>query len=655
MGFGMRHKNEGHFMVSRNKKSSNDGIYCYRGFEPQEKCKKIVLSDMAYAKVVSETFSYGENETGGVFIGLICNGIWYVLDMIDAGLVKQTTHTSSYFVYDEEYVNHRIEKEKAVYRHVPSCIGFYHRHPGSMDTFSLPDEKTMKEHCDMSRHGLVSMLVNIDPDFRMSFYYASKQDELFRVEYVVGDRAIPEEFMQMATFEEIAERFHRDISKQESVRNTEADGQSGKACSNTDALVLEGADQVPENPAIVSDMASGNNELNLLLTDRALLERIEKMELGRKVEEKKAVIPEQLLEEEFVGALYGFMADTGIVTVLSWGEQMQKVPGSKLVGYKVRSEMEMWERLGSLTENAVILHKGKARFMDVESGDSEEILMEPYSLVQSLSSRNSGLVESDWMRDATVVISGCGSVGSQVACGMARAGVGNMVLMDPDYLEIHNICRHQLDLAEIGRKKVDAVAEKLRRINPDIHVLAFADSFQQVPLSGYSEAIHDINKTIFIGTCDNRVGNAVACDMAEELGAPFATIGFMPRAWCAEVFTMLPGELNYKTVFEKQLREAVLEERNNHHYMGEEDMGTVTFEPGLDVDITYGTAFFSKIVLDILNRKNEHYHMRIYDTLTQYTLLPGTQDIPDSFYRKYLEPAVPMRIELDEAFYRKTG
>ena len=103
--------------------------------------------------------------------------------------------------------------------------------------------------------------------------------------------------------------------------------------------------------------------------------------------------------------------------------------------------------------------------------------IEVYSFVQDLCSRNSGLLESEWMKDSTVVISGCGSVGSLVAVQLARSGIGNMVLCDPDCLEIHNICRHQLDISAIGRRKVDAVAEKIKLINPDINIKVFPKKF----------------------------------------------------------------------------------------------------------------------------------------------------------------------------------
>ena len=94
--------------------------YVYKDYKKNEKCKQILLSDKAFAKIVSETLSYGENETGGVLIGYISNGIWYVTDVIDAGLKQDTTHTVTYFVYDENYVNHRIQREGMIYKYQPT-------------------------------------------------------------------------------------------------------------------------------------------------------------------------------------------------------------------------------------------------------------------------------------------------------------------------------------------------------------------------------------------------------------------------------------------------------------------------------------------------------------------------------------------------------
>jgi ThiF family len=66
----------------------------------------------------------------------------------------------------------------------------------------------------------------------------------------------------------------------------------------------------------------------------------------------------------------------------------------------------------------------------------------------------------------SVVIVGCGSLGSKIAASLARAGVGTFLLVDDDILFPDNLVRHDLDWREIGTHKVDSVARRIKLINP---------------------------------------------------------------------------------------------------------------------------------------------------------------------------------------------
>jgi bacteriocin biosynthesis cyclodehydratase domain-containing protein len=75
--------------------------------------------------------------------------------------------------------------------------------------------------------------------------------------------------------------------------------------------------------------------------------------------------------------------------------------------------------------------------------------------------------------EATVVIVGCGGLGSWVAAGLACAGVGRLVLVDDDTVALSNLNRQLLFRhADVGRPKVHAAAEALRAFNPDLEVAA---------------------------------------------------------------------------------------------------------------------------------------------------------------------------------------
>ena len=59
--------------------------------------------------------------------------------------------------------------------------------------------------------------------------------------------------------------------------------------------------------------------------------------------------------------------------------------------------------------------------------------------------RNAGLSETTVLKDKSVAVVGCGSLGSTLALSLARAGVGRFHLFDPDRLDPVNIARHQAD------------------------------------------------------------------------------------------------------------------------------------------------------------------------------------------------------------------
>ncbi len=73
------------------------------------------------------------------------------------------------------------------------------------------------------------------------------------------------------------------------------------------------------------------------------------------------------------------------------------------------------------------------------------------------------------LRDAKVVVLGCGGLGSWALCGLACAGVGTLVLIDDDRIELSNLNRQLLYRAlDVGRLKVDVAAEALEAFNPEL-------------------------------------------------------------------------------------------------------------------------------------------------------------------------------------------
>lgn len=67
---------------------------------------------------------------------------------------------------------------------------------------------------------------------------------------------------------------------------------------------------------------------------------------------------------------------------------------------------------------------------------------------------------------ATVAVCGLGGLGSNIAVSLARAGIGTLLLIDYDCVDITNLHRQQYKASQIGQYKTDALAENLFEISP---------------------------------------------------------------------------------------------------------------------------------------------------------------------------------------------
>ncbi|WP_100406596.1 tRNA threonylcarbamoyladenosine dehydratase [Bacillus solitudinis] len=77
------------------------------------------------------------------------------------------------------------------------------------------------------------------------------------------------------------------------------------------------------------------------------------------------------------------------------------------------------------------------------------------------------------LKNSTVAVLGIGGVGSFSAEALARSGVGRLVLVDKDDVDITNVNRqiHAL-LSTVGRQKVELMKERIADINPECEVIA---------------------------------------------------------------------------------------------------------------------------------------------------------------------------------------
>ena len=71
---------------------------------------------------------------------------------------------------------------------------------------------------------------------------------------------------------------------------------------------------------------------------------------------------------------------------------------------------------------------------------------------------------------ATVAVCGLGGLGSNIAISLARAGIGKLILIDFDRVDITNLHRQQYKANQIGMNKTDALRDNLLEIAPYVAI-----------------------------------------------------------------------------------------------------------------------------------------------------------------------------------------
>lgn len=75
--------------------------------------------------------------------------------------------------------------------------------------------------------------------------------------------------------------------------------------------------------------------------------------------------------------------------------------------------------------------------------------------------------------NATVAICGLGGLGSNIATALTRAGIGKLILIDFDKVDITNLNRQQYKMSQLGRPKTECCLENLRDISPYTEIIIY--------------------------------------------------------------------------------------------------------------------------------------------------------------------------------------
>lgn len=171
----------------------------------------------------------------------------------------------------------------------------------------------------------------------------------------------------------------------------------------------------------------------------------------------------------------------------------------------------------------------------------------PYSRLMAL--QRMGIVKNyEDIRQCTVVIVGVGGVGSVAAEMLTRCGIGKLLLYDYDTVEIANMNRLFFQPHQAGMSKVDAAAQTLRNINPDVQMEAHHCNIGQV--DEYDKFVERIahgglngeNVNLVLSCVDNYGARMVINRACLKLDQPWMESGVSENAVSGHIQLMLPGK-----------------------------------------------------------------------------------------------------------------
>lgn len=164
-----------------------------------------------------------------------------------------------------------------------------------------------------------------------------------------------------------------------------------------------------------------------------------------------------------------------------------------------------------------------------------------------------------------VAVVGCGGLGGYIIEELARIGIGEIITIDPDVFEDHNLNRQLFSsLLTLGQAKTEAAAKRISEINPAVTVKPIQTSFSSANETELFAGVGVVADAV--DNVSTRLEMAEAC---ERLNIPLVHAAI--AGWYGHVCTIFPGEKSLQKIYQ--------------NYDGgtgiEQDLGNPAFTPAV--------------------------------------------------------------------------
>jgi ThiF family len=224
--------------------------------------------------------------------------------------------------------------------------------------------------------------------------------------------------------------------------------------------------------------------------------------------------------------------DIGVFELHPWAV-VRTANGPELV----RCELDIIEEVTPPQTDCNQEQKGKIRrpLFKRRSGDADPL------------ARTRDAYDTPLLASSRVVVFGAGGA-AQWAEDMVRAGIGELVLVDPDLIETRNIGTQQVTANDVGRSKVGALMARLQQVNPEIEIITVQafdhdlpdGAFERLATSAFPGRVPP-RTTLICGFTDSFDAQARISRRALRLGLPSMAAQVYEGGAGAEVTFAVPG------------------------------------------------------------------------------------------------------------------
>ncbi|MDT8422013.1 MAG: HesA/MoeB/ThiF family protein [Desulfuromonadales bacterium] len=212
------------------------------------------------------------------------------------------------------------------------------------------------------------------------------------------------------------------------------------------------------------------------------------------------------------------------------------------------------------------LEETRVRF-DISHADTERLALEAV-LLPSRYQRNGRTITPEQQLKlfmSRVAVVGCGGLGGYIIEGLARLGVGQIVAIDPDRFEDHNLNRQLFSkMSLIGHSKALAAARRIAEINPAVTVTPAQIAFTRENANELFAGVDVIADAV--DSIATRLELGEACN---DLKIPLVHAAI--AGWYGHVCTIFPGDDTLRKIYQ-----------NHNGAKGiEQEMGNPAFTPAV--------------------------------------------------------------------------